>query len=35
MTFDEVDDLLRSKRPLVKLQDRHRRVLESWVAAAG
>jgi hypothetical protein len=32
MTFDEVDELLTSKRPLVKLQDRHRRVLESWIA---
>ncbi len=31
MTFDEVDDLLTSKRKLVKLQDRHRRVLESWI----
>ena len=30
MTFDEVLDLLRSRRELVKLQDRHRRVLESW-----
>ena len=35
MSFDEVRDLLRSKRELVKLQDRHRRVLESWVAASG
>ncbi len=32
MTFDEVDDLLTLKRPLVKLQDRHRQVLESWIA---
>ena len=32
MTFDEVDDLLTGKRPLVKLQDRHRQVLESWMA---
>jgi hypothetical protein len=31
MTFEEVDDLLTRKRPLVKLQDRHRRVLESWI----
>ena len=29
MTFDEVDDLLTMRRPLVKLQDRHREVLES------
>jgi protein-tyrosine phosphatase len=35
MSFDEVRDLLRSRRELVKLQDRHRRVLESWVAASG
>ncbi len=32
MTFDEVDELLTMKRPLVKLQDRHRQVLESWIA---
>jgi atypical dual specificity phosphatase len=32
MTFDEVNDLLTMRRPLVKLQDRHRRVLESWMA---
>jgi atypical dual specificity phosphatase len=32
MTFDEVDGLLTTKRPLVKLQDRHREVLESWIA---
>ena len=32
MSFDAVRDLLRSKRALVKLEDRHRRVLESWVA---
>ena len=37
MTFDQVDELLTTKRPLVKLQDRHRRVLESWIThrAAG
>ncbi len=34
MSFDDVRDLLRSKRELVKLEDRHRRVLESWVASA-
>jgi protein-tyrosine phosphatase len=34
MSFDAVRDLLRSKRALVKLEDRHRRVLESWVASA-
>ena len=32
MTFDEVDDFLTMRRPLVKLQDRHREVLESWIA---
>ena len=32
LTFDEVEDLLTSKRKLVKLQDRHRKVLESWIA---
>ncbi len=32
MSFDEVEDLLTSKRKLVKLEDRHRRVLESWIA---
>jgi len=32
MSFDEVDELLTSKRKLVKLEDRHRRVLESWIA---
>jgi protein-tyrosine phosphatase len=31
MTFAEVDDLLTRRRPLVKLQDRHRQVLESWI----
>jgi protein-tyrosine phosphatase len=30
--FEEVDDLLTSRRSLVKLQERHRRVLESWIA---
>ena len=32
MSFDDVDELLTSKRKLVKLDDRHRRVLESWIA---
>jgi atypical dual specificity phosphatase len=32
MTFEDVDVLLTRKRPLVKLQDRHRRVLETWIA---
>ncbi len=35
MSFDAVRDLLRSRRELVKLEDRHRRVLESWVAKQG
>ncbi len=32
LTFDEVEELLTSRRSLVKLQVRHRRVLESWSA---
>jgi len=32
LTFDEVADLLTSRRSLVKLQDRHRTVLEAWIA---
>jgi atypical dual specificity phosphatase len=32
MTFDEARDLLHAKRDLVKLEDRHRRVLEPWAA---
>ena len=32
MSFDEVEDLLTTKRRLVKLQDRHREVLEPWIA---
>jgi rhodanese-related sulfurtransferase len=32
MSFDEARELLRSKRSLVKLEVRHRRVLESWIA---
>ena len=35
MSFESVRDLLESKRALVKLEDRHRRVLESWAASAG
>ena len=31
MSFDEASDLLQAKRALVKLETRHRRVLESWV----
>jgi hypothetical protein len=29
-TFDQARELLRSKRPLTKLEDRSRRALESW-----
>ena len=31
MSFDEASELLRSRRSLVKLQARHRAVLESWI----
>ncbi len=31
MSFDEASELLRSKRSLVKLEARHRRVLEAWI----
>ncbi len=34
MSFDEVRGLLHARRELVKLEDRHRRVLESWVATS-
>ena len=33
MTFDEANDLLRSKRGWSSSRTRHRRVLESWIAA--
>ena len=33
MSFDEASEMLHSKRSLVKLEDRHRRVLESWIRA--
>ena len=32
LSFEAVRDLLHSKRALVKLEDRHRRVLESWAS---
>jgi hypothetical protein len=35
MSFDEVRHLRTSRRELVKLEDRHRRVLESWVRQPG
>jgi protein-tyrosine phosphatase len=34
LTFDEVDQLLTERRSLVKLQQRHRKVLEQWIARA-
>jgi protein-tyrosine phosphatase len=33
LTFDQASELLRSKRALVKLEARHRTVLEAWAAA--
>ena len=35
MSFDQVSEFLTGKRALVKLQDRHRVVLESWIATQG
>jgi hypothetical protein len=32
LSFDEVSELLTSRRALVKLQARHREVLEAWIA---
>ena len=32
LSFEEVADLLQEKRKLVKLQERHREVLEAWIA---
>jgi len=32
LTFSEANDLLKSKRPLTKLEERHRVVLEAWLA---
>jgi hypothetical protein len=35
LSFEQVEDLLRRKRPLVKLEARHRRVLGAWIEARG
>ena len=35
MSFEQVSEFLTEKRALVKLQDRHREVLESWIAKQG
>jgi atypical dual specificity phosphatase len=32
MTFAEAKDLMKAKRPLTKLESKHRRVLEAWLA---
>jgi atypical dual specificity phosphatase len=32
LTFDEAHTLMKSKRPLTKLESKHRRVLEAWLA---
>lgn len=32
MSFDEANTLMKSKRPLTKLENKHRQVLEAWFA---
>jgi hypothetical protein len=32
LTFDQANTLMRSKRRLTKLESKHRRVLEAWLA---
>jgi protein-tyrosine phosphatase len=34
-TYDEARDLLKSRRKLSKLEDRHQMVLEDWIAKSG
>lgn len=34
LTFDQARELLKAKRPLTKLEDRHRTRLETWAAAS-
>lgn len=31
LTFDQANTLMKSKRPLTKLESRHRRILEAWI----
>lgn len=33
MSFEEARELMRSKRPLTKLENRHKKQLESWIQA--
>lgn len=33
MTFDEANEFMKERRPLTKLEARHRAVLEAWIAA--
>jgi len=33
MSFDQANTLMKSKRPLTKLENKHRRALEEWIAA--
>ena len=35
MSFDDVEAFIVSKRPLVKLEARHRKVLEAWIGSEG
>ncbi|MBU0510166.1 MAG: dual specificity protein phosphatase family protein, partial [Chloroflexi bacterium] len=31
LTFDQVNTLLKSKRPLTNLESKHRRTLDEWI----